>query len=77
MKMAVTIDRVLHFCYLLSGAVTSTTSCIVVHCVFKKNDTDVAPNNFNPYQPILVIFTDRVARMYRFELILISRDIAE
>ena len=33
-----------------------------VHCVSKKNDTDVAHYNFNVREPILVIFGRDVAR---------------
>ena len=34
---------------------------IIVHCVSKKNDTDVTHYRFNPHQPISVIFGTDVA----------------
>jgi len=33
----------------------------VVHCVSKKNETDIPHYNFNAHQPILVIFGTDIA----------------
>jgi len=35
-----------------------------IHCVSKKNDTDVAHSNFNAHQPILEILAKMLLREY-------------